>query len=357
MELQNKPIKAPRYRAFCFTLNNYEDSDLLTELPDKFSMYCYAEEIAPTSGTPHLQGFLRCKTTVTVSALSKYFDKRAHVEPMRGTYKQNETYCSKSGRLVILGEIPMEKAVKGQLEKERWQTIMALVKAHDYTTLERDYPKEWLRYHKSWTNYRTPAPPRPSDPNTQLENYWAYGPTGTGKSSQIRLWCKDQGVAYYLKKQDKWWCGYNHEPMIIIEEVAPDWAGKSALKIWADHGEFPVHIKNGSMNVNPKHIYVTSNYTLDECFDGPDLEPMRRRFRQIPMKRPYDYANDVPQPFTPSHANMNDVLRDPDPVMTSSNLLEKIRRSRENSAKPSKTDRIRQHIDNVKYGKKAKLGK
>lgn len=355
--MQQASKKVTRTRSYVFTLPNPTDEDKLTALPEKFTVFAYALEIAPTTGTPHLQGFLRCKNPVRCSAIIKYFNSRAHVEPMYGSFKQSAAYCSKTDELVILGEMPMEKSDQGQQQKDRWHDIMALVKAHDYATLERKYPREWLLHGKKWIGYKTPTTAPIEAPKDALENYWAYGPTGTGKSSQIRLWCKQQEVPYYLKKMDKWWCGYNHEPMVILEEVAPDWSGKSALKLWADHGEFPVNIKNGSMVVNPKHIYVTSNYTLSECFEGTDLEPMRRRFREIPMKRPYDYASDVPQPFTPSYANMNDVLHDPEPVMTSSNLLKKVVKLKTTSGNLSTTDRIRKHINEVKYGKKAKLGK
>lgn len=38
-----------------------------------------------------------------------------------------------------------------------------------------------------------------------LENYWFYGPTGTGKSKRVRdTW----GADLYIKNPNKWWDGY-----------------------------------------------------------------------------------------------------------------------------------------------------
>jgi len=64
-----KKIYQSQYRAttWVFTLNNYDDDDLtrLQELTfpsstRSISTIGFQEEIAPTTGTPHLQGFLQC---------------------------------------------------------------------------------------------------------------------------------------------------------------------------------------------------------------------------------------------------------------------------------------------------------
>lgn len=50
-----------RVKRFCFTLNNYNDDDLekLKEYAQQWCQFAIiGKEIAPTTGTPHLQGYM-----------------------------------------------------------------------------------------------------------------------------------------------------------------------------------------------------------------------------------------------------------------------------------------------------------
>lgn len=83
-----------RKRNWTFTLNNYtkeEEKKFTTWTVDK---YFYGYEIAPTTGTPHLQGFMIFKNPRTANGIKKMFP-RIHLEVMNSTIMANLIYCTK----------------------------------------------------------------------------------------------------------------------------------------------------------------------------------------------------------------------------------------------------------------------
>ncbi len=52
------------------------------------------------------------------------------------------------------------------------------------------------------------------------------------------------------------------------------------LKLWADHYPFPAETKGSSMVIRPARIVVTSNWSMEQMFEEPNvLKPLQRRFK------------------------------------------------------------------------------
>lgn len=69
-----------------------------------------------------------------------------------------------------------------------------------------------------------------------------------------------------MKSLSRWWCGYNGEKYVLIDEMRPKLVDylDTYLKIWADpwkaiRGE----IKGGSRMLQYEYLMVTSNYSIE----------------------------------------------------------------------------------------------
>lgn len=126
-------MKARRVRSnrIVFTLNNYTEEEvqgIVSKCQEFYSNNCLdfaivGKEVAPTTNTPHLQGFINLKTSFLkakcgtptkwrslIPALG-----RSHMENAYGSDHQSEDYCSKEGDILIrLGTPSMKEVDLGQ---------------------------------------------------------------------------------------------------------------------------------------------------------------------------------------------------------------------------------------------------
>lgn len=82
------------------TINNWEEADIETAENWDIQYIILAAEVAPATGTRHLQGWIQFKTNMRMSALKRLHDK-AHWELMRGSIEQNEVYCRKANDIKL----------------------------------------------------------------------------------------------------------------------------------------------------------------------------------------------------------------------------------------------------------------
>lgn len=114
---------------WCFTWQYQEDGDLeilfkvLQGIADR---YIVGEEIAPTTGKKHAQGFMALKEKARFEALNKMITPAWHIEPCKGSEAQNIKYCSKEGKFHKWG---FEVDVEVITELRPWQqTVIDILK-------------------------------------------------------------------------------------------------------------------------------------------------------------------------------------------------------------------------------------
>lgn len=266
------PSNESRSRGYCFTINNPSEFDEvdIERITSRSKAGIIGTETGE-NGTRHYQGFVRFEHPVTFSRVKQMLP-RAHIELQKGTTKQAWDYCAKDGDFRTWGEAPEEK----RNNKERFQYIIQCAEQGDLESIKRDYPGDFLRYYDRLRGLKH-REPRILD---TLCNEWWVGPTGTGKSKNV--W--NLYPIHYNKLLNKWWDGYEDEDVVVIEEWSPkNEMSASNLKIWADRYPFNAEFKGGMLrNIRPQKLIVTSNYTMEQCFERvEDLEPLKRRFKVV----------------------------------------------------------------------------
>jgi len=279
-------------RGWCFTLNNYTEEDekkIKEELALHARYVIYGREVAPVTGTPHLQGYIYFDNARQRRSVSKFIPT-ARLEKANGTAEHSYIYCSKDGDYVEYGARPMssdERCKKGgQGNKERHARAIKLAEEGKVDQVKEEDPQLFLQH---GTRLASLHEPDTSPIDGTLEHEWWVGPTGTGKSRL--LW--ELYPKHFPKALNKWWDGYKHQDIVAIEEWSPkNDCTASALKRWADRYPFSGEVKGGTLHkLRPKKIIVLSNYTPQQCFlNSEDMEPILRRFTIIHFPEQQQHA-------------------------------------------------------------------
>lgn len=100
--------KIERTRRWVFVENNPVGNaqELIDRLTTEYSVR-YAvvgNEVAPETGTVHLQGFIEFEHPATFEQIKGRIP-RAHIEPALGSNKQNRIYCTKGNDFVEVGTL------------------------------------------------------------------------------------------------------------------------------------------------------------------------------------------------------------------------------------------------------------
>jgi len=261
-----------RSRTWCLTINNFTEADIkaLQALKTTYLIIGYEEG---KEETPHIQGFLRLKNPMTMTALSKKLP-RAHLEVNHGTPEQAAEYCKKEGRFEETGEL--QTASDGGLkEKARWARNIKLAEENKLEEIKEQDPAGYVRMLRNLKQIRT-------DAMAQVEiirddNQWFCGPPETGKSRKAHA---DYPNAYW-KEPNKWWDGYQGQETVIIDDLEQDAAYMlHFIKRWADRYPVSGETKGGVIPLTHKRLVITSNYTPEEIWTNQQSQvAVRRRFQ------------------------------------------------------------------------------
>lgn len=287
---------------WCFTLNNY--TDLQTEMfkthpAVKWSVV--GKEIAPTTNTPHLQGYVKFTTKLRLTQVKKIFPT-AHWEGAKGSDEDNFKYCTKGEDWFEIGTRPKFQH-NGDREKERWTESLNAAKAGDWDAV---HPQIMVQNFGNLQKINTAFQIKLKSLDIVKESHherfwWIYGPTGTGKSvAAAKRFPEDQT---YLKGYNKWWNGYQGEDHVVIDDFPNEPGLGQLLKLWFDVKPFQAETKGGSLPNRFGHGTITSNWHPAQIWtDKKLLEPIMRRFNVMykgPTEQMFDPNGPIFIPPTP----------------------------------------------------------
>lgn len=278
-----KGSQAPRVssKRWVFTLNNYTEEEVAALTDDagtEFAYLLFGKEVSST-GTPHLQGYFELPKRRGPRGLAESLPglTRARLAAAKGSAKQNHTYCGKDGDPYEYG--------KPQAQGQRTDLLSIKTMIDDGANEAALWQSSFvpmLRYHKSFAVYRASKHSEPRDFKCSV--ILIVGPTGTGKSSLVRLLLKSGAFgSYYIARHAKgsglYFDGYSGEDTLFFDEFDGNRCTPTFLNELCDEGEFslPVHCA-ANINCRVSTVIITTNYHPRYWWKrGVNIAPFMRR--------------------------------------------------------------------------------
>lgn len=256
------------FRNWCFTLNNYTESEV-----NEFENWCfryliYGIEVGE-SGTPHIQGYIELDKKVRMSAMKK-LNNKIHWETRMGTQEQAVEYCKKEGNWKEFGNL------KNQGERTDLCRIRQMALDEGLTAVTRVGTMQQINVAKIFLTYN--EEPRDWKP----EVTWIYGPSGKGKSKLAREILDSEDI-YVKNSGTKWWARYDNHEDVIIDDFRDTWWELTEMLSLLDRYEKVVEYKGGERQFRAKRIVITSIKHPRTCYrdSNEDIEQLLRRIDKI----------------------------------------------------------------------------
>lgn len=262
----SKAVKSVRY---VFTWNNYtqENIDFLKGLAatDNIDYMIFGKEVAPTTGTEHLQGYIHFHSKRSKSAIVKKL-KGAHVEIAKGDDFQNQDYCSKNDEHWEFGE-PVKQGTRSDLDALK-ESILNNGLTVDEIVIQN--PWYYQNYGRTLNKIEDLAM-RKKFRTWMTVGEWIWGPTGVGKSKYAYEGFNPD-THYNWKDDLGWQDGYCGQETVIINDFRGHIKYEDLLKIMDMH---PFEVRRRAREPMPflaKKIIITSSLPPEKVYRHRDEE-------------------------------------------------------------------------------------
>lgn len=236
-----------------------------------FQYVIWGEEVAPGTGTPHLQGYVELTSKRTMGGLKKLIGvSTIHLEKAKGNCAQNQSYCKKDGNWSEFGS-PLSQGSRSDLE-----AIQAEIdKGASNEEIADKYFSKWVIYRRSFDAYRE-LKVQPRTWKTQV--ILLVGPTGVGKTRFVVDQAGDREL--YVWGGDRWFDGYVGQDLVLLDDFEGHGINYKFLLRLLDRYPMRVPVKGSFVEWHPRKIYITSNQRPETWrWDPPqyDVSALLRR--------------------------------------------------------------------------------
>ena len=294
----------PSFRAWCFTLNHYGDSDEnnLKELfaTEQFAYAVYGREIGET-GTPHLQGYCylgkparRTFESVRDEFIAALGHSRLHLESARAGPKKNIEYCTKSDTSPFICGIEPQVGKRKDVEVlnhiiEEIETKKG--KTHHFDLIDGENTMVVLKYDRSLERLLSHMQRKHAVANRDIQVTLLLGDPGSGKSR----WVSDnlpRDECYWVTYTDgdrQWYDGYNQHDILVLDDFKGRLKYQHFLRL-LDRYPIMLETKGGTKPGVFTKVYITSirkpedwyNYS-EGCRNIAEVNRRIHRTRRFPL--------------------------------------------------------------------------
>jgi hypothetical protein len=240
----------------------------------------FGYEVAPTTQTPHLQGYVAWDNPRSLDAFKTAISQKLHLEKTRGTPQQASDYCKKDGKFEEFGELPR------QGERTDWCVAVEQIKSGTPVEEVVESQPQLLPCIRALDAYKAKTL-KPLNRDVEVIVIW--GDSGSGKSR----WAYDNYPDLYSKPPGKWWDGYTGQETILLDDYYGYIPYTELLNV-LDRYPYHAEIKGGFVWAQWKRVILTSNRPPEQWY-ARGLQALKRRIHKI-----FFYSIDAPPtPYEP----------------------------------------------------------
>jgi len=249
-----------KHYAYSFTWFSYPEDYELRLHKQRYHYMCWGNELCPTTGRRHLQGYIRYVSQRSMRAVKKDLPG-IHLEVSEGTADQNRTYCSKEGDFYEYGVLPK----KG--ERTDLTNIRRFLDTNIRDLLQQGYIQnsQQLKFAEGLQKYRT----MPKDDPIQF--LWFYGPSGSGKTRYAMTY-PDVYIADLVTRHNVWMDGYTDHETILFDDYRRDTLPFEQLLHITDRYPVKLPVKGSMCHRACNTIIITCPVHPKQLFDFTDYD-------------------------------------------------------------------------------------
>lgn len=284
--------KDTQHRSFVFTLNNYtiEEEKRIQDIECKYMIY--GREKAPTTGTPHLQGYVQFKSPKRFSTMKKEIGDRAFIAPAKSDAKTNREYCSKSGDFFEKGSYPRQ-GKRTDLD-EIHDEITAGKRLYE---IADEHPSTFYKYAKGiQIGYQLHRRPKAFHREKRREVIWLYGDAGSGKTRTAKKIIEERGYKphelYELscigENRSDFLTGYSDEKVALLDDFRKGSLSFSTLlRITDPWNDCPINTKGGSAWWMCDLVIITcwKDYMSELADNRESMNQVKRRIKLVQVTK------------------------------------------------------------------------
>lgn len=303
-------------KRWCFTLNNPTEDDFPPSyeetqevVPSEYFDYLLVgNEVCPTTGTPHLQGFICFKEKRRLSwIISNLFVSRktgkgrASWRVCKGTVAQNITYCKKDGNFAEYGEPPKEGRGEGKASRDAVFGAALATGNVDSAMLylaenaARDYCMQRQNLQRNFAVHFTPKveykPLYPLDSFNhiplQFSNQHAtlvWGETNCGKTAFVKAHFKNPLFCTHVDDL-KEFKNAEHDAIIFDDMSFRHMPAETVIHLLETDNPASIHVRYGVVKIPPRVVKVFTHNTPNPFYAETVLEQHQkaidRRFKRF----------------------------------------------------------------------------
>lgn len=261
------PESKARCRYWCFTLNNYDESDIMKlklYATEKCRYMAFGKEGADK--TPHLQGYIQLsKATAGTTVRNQSRCLSMWLTPTNGNGTSARDYCFKEddnpyqfGNFIDHPATKEAGAVAGNsASTQMWHSLNDLVNSGATEKEIKDkFAHIYYKHHsgiQAGISCANAIPPRKEKTCVHV----LVGPAGCGKTSKA-MELAGQDAYLYSSPNKIWWSGYDGTSSVIMDDFHGNYPFGD-FKQMTDKYPHKVPVHGNLINFNPKKIIVTSN--------------------------------------------------------------------------------------------------